>query len=77
MYGTVMGSLGALLPITLRDDGDFFSHLEMYLRLVIDGDLCEQFPTLTLEKQQRIANELDTARGEIFKKLEQVRNKIV
>ncbi|PWA85794.1 hypothetical protein CTI12_AA144660 [Artemisia annua] len=44
---------------------------------VIDGDLCEQFPTLTLEKQQRIANELDTTREEIFKKLEQVRNKIV
>jgi splicing factor 3B subunit 3 len=32
MYGTVMGSVGALLPFTSRDDVDFFSHLEMHLR---------------------------------------------
>jgi splicing factor 3B subunit 3 len=28
----VMGSLGALLAFTSRDDVDFFSHLEMYMR---------------------------------------------
>lgn len=32
IYGTVMGSLGALLAFTSRDDVDFFSHLEMYMR---------------------------------------------
>ena len=32
MYRTVMGSVGALLPFTSRDDIDFFSHLEMHLR---------------------------------------------
>lgn len=32
IYGTVMGSLGALLPFTSRDDVDFFSHLEMHMR---------------------------------------------
>jgi splicing factor 3B subunit 3 len=32
IYGTVMGSVGALLPFTSRDDVDFFSHLEMHLR---------------------------------------------
>ncbi|GJR29958.1 splicing factor 3B subunit 3-like protein [Tanacetum coccineum] len=32
VYGTVMGSLGALLPFTSRADVDFFSHLEMHMR---------------------------------------------
>ncbi|CAA2955534.1 splicing factor 3B subunit 3-like [Olea europaea subsp. europaea] len=31
IYGTVMGSLGALLPFTSRDDVDFFPHLEMHM----------------------------------------------
>ena len=32
MYGTVMGSMGTLLPFTSRDDVDYFSDLEMHLR---------------------------------------------
>ncbi|EHA8592340.1 hypothetical protein COCNU_contig69433177G000010 [Cocos nucifera] len=32
IYGTVMGSLGALLAFTSREDVDFFSHLEMHMR---------------------------------------------
>jgi splicing factor 3B subunit 3 len=32
IYSTVGGSIGAFLPIGLRDDADFFQHLEMYLR---------------------------------------------
>jgi splicing factor 3B subunit 3 len=32
IYGTVMGSVGALLAFTSREDVDFFSHLEMHLR---------------------------------------------
>ncbi|KAI8539899.1 hypothetical protein RHMOL_Rhmol09G0218500 [Rhododendron molle] len=32
IYGTVMGSLGALLAFTSRDEVDFFSHLEMHMR---------------------------------------------
>ncbi|KAG7030745.1 Spliceosome-associated protein [Cucurbita argyrosperma subsp. argyrosperma] len=99
LYGTVMGSLGALHAFTSRDDVDFFSHLEMHLRQehpplcgrdhmayrsayfpvkdVIDGDLCEQFPTLPLDLQRKIADELDRTPGEILKKLEEVRNKII
>ncbi|PPD93895.1 hypothetical protein GOBAR_DD09083 [Gossypium barbadense] len=99
LYGTVMGSLGALLPFTSRDDVDFFSHLEMHMRQehpplcgrdhmayrsayfpvkdVIDGDLCEQFPTLPLDLQRKIADELDRTPGEILKKLEEIRNKII
>ncbi|XP_078444050.1 spliceosome-associated protein 130 A [Wolffia australiana] len=99
IYGTVMGSLGAMLPFTSREDVDFFSHLEMHLRQehpplcgrdhmsyrsayfpvkdVIDGDLCEQFPSLTPELQRKIADELDRTPGEILKKLEDIRNKII
>lgn len=44
---------------------------------VIDGDLCEQYPTLPLDVQRKIADELDRSPAEILKKLEDVRNKIV
>ncbi|KAL6126564.1 hypothetical protein ACLB2K_074611 [Fragaria x ananassa] len=98
-YGTVMGSLGALCAFTCRDDIDFFSHLEMYMRQehpplcgrdhmayrsayfpiknVIDGDLCEQYPTLPMDVQRKIAAELDRTPAEILKKLEEIRNKII
>lgn len=99
IYGTVMGSLGALLAFTSREDVDFFSHLEMHMRQehpplcgrdhmafrsayfpvkdVIDGDLCEQFPALPPDLQRKIADELDRTPGEILKKLEEFRNKII
>ncbi|XP_074585839.1 spliceosome-associated protein 130 A-like [Curcuma longa] len=99
IYGTVMGSVGALLPFISREDVDFFSHLEMHMRQehpplcgrdhmafrsayfpvkdVIDGDLCEQFPTLPPDLQRKIADELDRTPGEILKKLEDARNKII
>ena len=32
LYGTIMGSIGALMPFSSREDVDFFSHLEMYMR---------------------------------------------
>ena len=44
---------------------------------VIDGDLCEQFPTLAPDLQRKIADELDRTPGEILKKLEDIRNKII
>ncbi|KAJ0975370.1 hypothetical protein J5N97_017335 [Dioscorea zingiberensis] len=94
IYGTVMGSLGALLAFASREDVDFFSHLEMHMRQehpplcgrdhisyrsayfpvkdVIDGDLCEQYPTLPPDMQRKIADELDRTPGEILKKLEDV-----
>ncbi|KAG6550838.1 hypothetical protein Mapa_007634 [Marchantia paleacea] len=99
LYGTVMGSVGALLPFASREDVDFFSHLEMHLRQenpplcgrdhmafrsayfpvkdVIDGDLCEQYPTLSADLQRKIADELDRTPGEILKKLEDIRNRII
>uniref|UniRef100_A0A7R9Z712 DNA damage-binding protein 1 n=1 Tax=Chlamydomonas euryale TaxID=1486919 RepID=A0A7R9Z712_9CHLO len=44
---------------------------------VIDGDLCSQYPTLPAAKQRAIAEELDRTPGEVLKKLEDIRNKIL
>nr|XP_010937208.1 spliceosome-associated protein 130 A [Elaeis guineensis] len=44
---------------------------------IIDGDLCEQFPTLPPDLQRKIADELDRTPREILKKLEEFRNKII
>ncbi|KAJ0975398.1 hypothetical protein J5N97_017363 [Dioscorea zingiberensis] len=49
----------------------------IYVKDVIDGDLCEQYPTLPPDMQRKIADELDRTPGEILKKLEDVRNKII
>lgn len=49
----------------------------LFLQDVIDGDLCEQFPTLPMDLQRKIADELDRTPGEILKKLEEIRNKII
>ncbi|CAJ1460493.1 unnamed protein product [Effrenium voratum] len=43
----------------------------------VDGDLCEQFMTLTAEKQRLIASELDRTPAEIIKKLEDMRNRLI
>lgn len=48
-----------------------------FLQDVIDGDLCEQYPTLTAELQRKIADDLDRTPGEILKKLEDIRNRII
>jgi splicing factor 3B subunit 3 len=44
---------------------------------VVDGDLCEQYPTLGAEKQQQIAAETDRTTGELVKKLEDMRNRVL
>ncbi|KAF1775308.1 WD40-repeat-containing domain [Phytophthora cactorum] len=81
IYATIMGRIGALIPFTSREDVDFYTHLEMYMRQeqpplcgrdhlsyrsyyipvknVTDGDLCEQFSTLSVEKQASVAEDLD------------------
>ena len=47
------------------------------VRNVVDGDLCSQFPALPAAKQRAIAAELERTPGEVLKKLEDVRNKIL
>jgi splicing factor 3B subunit 3 len=44
---------------------------------VIDGDLCSQYPAQAAAKQKSIAEEIDRTPGEILKKLEDMRNKVL
>jgi len=99
LFSTIQGSIGALVPFTTREDVDFFSHLEMYMRQekenlcgrdhtsyrsyflpvkeCVDGDLAELFSTLSAEKQKQIASDLDRTVGEVLKKLEDTRNRLL
>merc|ERR1712194_369439 len=43
----------------------------------IDGDLCEQYSLLTPKEQATVAASLDKSSGEVLKKLEDLRNKIL
>ena len=43
----------------------------------IDGDLCETFHTLSYEKQQQIASEMDFAITDITKKLDELRSRFL
>lgn len=43
---------------------------------MIDGDLCEHFSQLPPNKQKSIAEELEKTPGEIYKKLEEIRNQV-
>lgn len=99
IYATIMGRIGALVPFTSREDVDFYTHLEMYMRQekpplcgrdhlsyrsyfipvknVTDGDLCEQFVSLSPEKQKSVAEDLDRTPSEVLKKLEDMRNRLL
>lgn len=44
---------------------------------VIDGDLCQMFSSLELNKQRILADELDRTPNEVLKKIESLRNKIL
>lgn len=99
LYGTIHGTIGTLVPLTNREDADFFQHLEMHMRAegppvlgrdhqafrstyfpvrdVLDGDLCEQYVTLSDKKARALAGELERTPGEVLKKLEEVRNMII
>ncbi|KAJ3068360.1 Splicing factor 3B subunit 3 [Podochytrium sp. JEL0797] len=43
---------------------------------VVDGDLCEVFNVVPIEKRRGIAEELDRSVGELAKKLEDLRNRV-
>ena len=99
LYSTILGSVGALLPFASKDDVDFFTHLELFMRGeglspvgrehvsyrssfvpvkdVIDGDLCEAFGALPAARQKAIAGDLDRTPQDVWKKLEDTRNKIL
>ena len=99
LYAGVLGTVGAMLPFSSKEDVDFFAHLEMHLRQehpplcgrdhmayrssffpvkdVIDGELCEQFSQLSADSQRRIASELERTPGEVLRKIEEIRNRIM
>lgn len=100
IYTTFSGTIGLLIPLSSREDIDFFQHIEMYMRQesqplcgrehiafrssywpikvfffnifiiflknVIDGDLCEFYNQLDAEKRRNIADDLDRTPAEVF-----------
>lgn len=63
-------------PLCGRDHAAFRSSY-FPVRACIDGDLCEQFASLPYSMQQRIAGDLDRTPGEVLKKLEDIRAKVL
>ncbi|GLC59841.1 hypothetical protein PLESTB_001541500 [Pleodorina starrii] len=47
------------------------------VRSCVDGDLCGQYASIPAKKQQMIAEAMDRTPGEVLKKLEDIRNKIL
>jgi splicing factor 3B subunit 3 len=46
------------------------------VKSVVDGDLCEQFPTLDMDKQRKIAEDFVRTVQEVQKKVEDIRNAV-
>ncbi|SBS91132.1 splicing factor 3B subunit 3, putative [Plasmodium malariae] len=44
---------------------------------VVDGDLCEQFSSLSYDVQKKVAADLERTPDDILRKLEDIRNKIL
>ena len=44
---------------------------------MIDGDLCEAFTSLPFERQKVVAKGLDRTPGEVIKKLEDLRSRVL
>uniref|UniRef100_A0A803N206 BED-type domain-containing protein n=1 Tax=Chenopodium quinoa TaxID=63459 RepID=A0A803N206_CHEQI len=59
------------VPLMVRD------HWFTKFKDVIDGKLCEKFPTLPMDMQRKIANELHKTPAEILLKLDEIQNKII
>jgi splicing factor 3B subunit 3 len=63
-------------PLSGRDHMAFRSAY-FPVRHCVDGDLCGQFPSMPAAKQKAVADELERTPGEVLKKLEDMRNKIL
>ncbi|KAG2485365.1 hypothetical protein HYH03_015856 [Edaphochlamys debaryana] len=63
-------------PLSGRDHLGFRSAY-FPVRACVDGDLCGQFASIPVKKQQMIAESMDRTTGEVLKKLEDIRNKIL
>ena len=69
LYGTTMGSLGALMPITRKEDVEFFVHLELYLRLEAPP-LCGREHLAFRSFYAPVANTIDGDLCELFSSLD-------
>jgi splicing factor 3B subunit 3 len=63
-------------PLTGRDHMSFRSYFGP-VKEVADGELCELFATLPPETQRAVAKDLDRTPGEVLKKLEDTRNRLL
>jgi splicing factor 3B subunit 3 len=63
-------------PLTERDHMSYRSYYAP-VKETVDGELCELFSTLPRETQTTIAGDLDRTPGEVLKKLEDTRNKLL
>jgi hypothetical protein len=49
----------------------------VFLQDVVDGDLCEAFASLTATRQRSMAEDLGKTVGEVIKKLEDIRARVL
>uniref|UniRef100_A0A7S2F9J7 DNA damage-binding protein 1 n=1 Tax=Octactis speculum TaxID=3111310 RepID=A0A7S2F9J7_9STRA len=63
-------------PVTGRDHMSYRSYFAP-VKEVADGELCELFTSLPYEQQQKVAADLDRSPGEVIKKLEDTRNRLL
>jgi splicing factor 3B subunit 3 len=63
-------------PLSGRDHMAFRSY-HGAVKNVVDGDLCEQYTKMERTKQSLLAEEVDRKPVEVFKKLEDIRNRIL
>ena len=65
-----------LAPVTGRDHVSYRSYY-LPVKDVADGDLCAEFARLPFDAQKRVAEDLDRTPGEVAKKLEDTRNRLL
>jgi splicing factor 3B subunit 3 len=63
-----------LPPLSGRDHLSYRSAFQP-VKAIVDGDLCEQFNLLPLDKQKQISEDLDRQPSEVAKKLEDIRTR--
>jgi splicing factor 3B subunit 3 len=63
-------------PLTGRDHMAYRSYFGP-VKEVADGDLCELFSSLSPDAQRTVASDLDRSPGEVLKKLEDTRNRLI
>jgi splicing factor 3B subunit 3 len=74
VYGTSMGAIGVLLPLTRKEDVEFFVHLEMYLRSEVTP-LCGREHLAYRSSYAPVKNVVDGDLCEFFPKLDVLRQR--